>query len=135
MFTGLKKISNEDLYDRCRVRPISHNIKEQRWKLFGHVLRREDSIPAQTSMNAYFDKGAKFRGRTPTSLPTTLNQDLKNYTKNLTTTSQQHFHTDQQNIYLPPALKRKEDLLTFKILAQDRNTWKQVTRQLINTDL
>ena len=44
------KISNDELYERCQKRPVSDTIKYQRWKLYGHIRRRDESNPAQTAM-------------------------------------------------------------------------------------
>ena len=42
-------ISNENLYKRCKVRPLTERIAEARWKMFGHVLRSGESTPAYLS--------------------------------------------------------------------------------------
>ena len=42
----LNVISNENLYKRCKVRPLTERIAEARWKMFGHVLRSGESTPA-----------------------------------------------------------------------------------------
>ena len=39
-------ISNENLYKRCNVRPLTERIKKARWKMLGHVLRSGDDTPA-----------------------------------------------------------------------------------------
>ena len=58
-------------------KPISINIVESRWRLFGHILRRDIDIPANKAMKAFFvPKGDKFRGRLTTTLPTVINKDL-----------------------------------------------------------
>lgn len=54
----------------------SQRIKEQRWKLFGHTLRRDDANPAETTMFEYFEEGMKFKRRKSMLIPITLNQDL-----------------------------------------------------------
>ena len=117
------------MYDRCRVRPVSHRIKQQRWKLFGHILRRDDDIPAQTAMEEYFHThGSKYRGRTPTSLPTILNDDLKLYKNYLQSTPAELISRVQHTTLLPTNLKSKKDLTTLKNLAQERELWKQITK-------
>ena len=34
------KISNKTLYKKCNEKPLSTHILESRWRLFGHILRR-----------------------------------------------------------------------------------------------
>ncbi|GFS05213.1 endonuclease-reverse transcriptase [Elysia marginata] len=40
------KITNSSLYNKCNERPLSIFIHESRWRLFGHILRRDSQIPA-----------------------------------------------------------------------------------------
>ena len=126
-----EKISNQDLYDRCRVTPLSVRVKQQRWKLFGHILRRDESIPAQTAMKEYFKEGAKFVGRTPTSLPTTLNQDLKEYKKSIQKSLQTSSLPQDE---IPAQLQTEQDLLKLKIAAQNRDIWKELIREIHRCD-
>lgn len=129
-----EKISNEDLYERCRTRPVSHKIIHQRWNLFGHILRRDTDIPAQTAMTEYFRKGQsnKYRGRPPTSLPTILNKDIKTYQqyvkKNPTVTNKSN------SALLPSNLKTGKDLNKIRDIAQDRKQWRKITSQIIKAD-
>ena len=72
------KISNKSLYKKCEQTPISLEALQARWRLFGHVLRREQSIPANKAMAFYFHDNAKrARGRPISTLPMALNNDLK----------------------------------------------------------
>ena len=48
------KITNSSLYKKCEERPLSIFMLESRWRLFGHILRRNSEIPAKKSMNSYF---------------------------------------------------------------------------------
>ena len=129
-----EKISNTDLYERCQVKPISYKVKEQRWKLLGHILRREDEIPAQTAMTEYFKRGPKYQGRTPTSLPTILNQDLKRYTAYLKTTPGELLSTSQKTTTVPTQLASGRDMAALRSLAQDRDTWRELTRHMHEPD-
>ena len=73
------KITNDRLYQLTNTRPISYDITEARWKLFGHVIRLANATPAQQSMEYYFqnyDKNKKFSGRPRETLVTTLNKDI-----------------------------------------------------------
>ena len=77
------KISNKSLYNKCNETPISLQILEARWRLFGHILRRTPEIPANKAMNFYFsNQGPKQKGRPVTTLLITLNNDLKRITGN-----------------------------------------------------
>ncbi|GFR99258.1 hypothetical protein ElyMa_006370100, partial [Elysia marginata] len=65
------------LYKNCEEKPLSQQILESRWKLFGHILRRHRDIPADKATGAYFIQcGKNHRGRPRTTLPTVLNRDL-----------------------------------------------------------
>ena len=71
------KITDSSLYNRCEEHPLSIYVLENRWRLFGHILRRNIEIPANKSMNSCFaTHGKKFRGRPLTTLPVVLNKDL-----------------------------------------------------------
>ena len=71
------KITNSSLYNKCEEHPLSIYILENRWRLFGHILRRNIEIPANKSMNSYFaTHGKKFRGRPLTTLPVVLLSSL-----------------------------------------------------------
>ena len=72
-------ISNEKLYETCKEKPISQTMRAARWKLFGHILRRDKEIPASKAMHAYYqDLGQKgFKGRRRITLPMVLNRDLR----------------------------------------------------------
>ena len=49
---------NKSLYKKCGQSPISLEVLQARWWLFGHVLRREPSIPANKAMAFYFHDNA-----------------------------------------------------------------------------
>ncbi|GFS00368.1 hypothetical protein ElyMa_002812800 [Elysia marginata] len=71
------KIKNESLYKKCNENYLSLHILESRWRLLGHILRRDIEIPANKSMEAYFvRKDGKFLGRPIRTLPNVLNKDL-----------------------------------------------------------
>ena len=105
-------ISNQSLYKICNERPLSNHIIESRWRLFGHILRRDIEIPANKAMQAYFELLTnRFRGRPLTTLPVTLNKEL----------SQAFPHMK---------LKTAEDLKDLRSLAQDRDHWRVFTRRI-----
>ncbi|GFS10039.1 hypothetical protein ElyMa_006636700, partial [Elysia marginata] len=71
------KITNKSLYKKCQEKPLSLQLLESRWKLFGHNLRRHRDIPANKATRAYFTQcGKNHRGRPRTTLPTVLNRNL-----------------------------------------------------------
>ena len=104
------KISNKSLYKKCEQIPISLEVLQARWRLFGHVLRREPSIPANKAMAFYFHDNAKrARSRPITTLPMTLNNDLK--------------ILQNRSISLTP----KKDLETIRKIAERRQEWTTLT--------
>ncbi|KAK3782813.1 hypothetical protein RRG08_002447 [Elysia crispata] len=72
------KISNKSLYKKCEQTPISLEVLQARWRLFGHVLRREPSIPANKAMAFYFHDNAK---RAITKRPGNNKKDCKKKTR------------------------------------------------------
>ena len=119
------KISNTNLYKRCNEIPITHTIMKARWRLFGHILRRERNIPAYKAMQFYFTKNPihkNFRGKERTSLPTTLARDLDRL---YTATFQDHSYCRKLK------LRTLEDLEHLRTIAQDRNTWDNLTKRVL----
>ena len=43
-------ISNEALYARCNVTPLSVRVSKFRWRMLGHILRGQEDSPANTSV-------------------------------------------------------------------------------------
>ena len=72
------RISNKSLYTISKENMFSLDILTARWKLFGHVLRSSNDIPANKAMGYYFDNinVKQFKGRPRTTLPTTLHSDI-----------------------------------------------------------
>ncbi|CAH4036136.1 unnamed protein product [Pieris brassicae] len=57
-----EKISNEQLWERCRETPISQQIKRRKWNWIGHTLRRDlNHIPKQAL--DWNPQGKRKRGR------------------------------------------------------------------------
>ena len=74
-------ISNENLYKRCKVRPLTERIAEARWKMFGHVLRSGESTPAYLSFRFACLTCKDYKGRVGahrTNLYDVLIKDLFN---------------------------------------------------------
>ena len=84
-------------------------VLQARWRLFGHVLRRESSIPANKAMAFYFhDNAERARGRPITTLPMTLSNDLKILqNRSISLTSQKELET------LRKIAERRQDWITF----------------------
>ena len=101
------KISNKSLCKRCEQTPISLDVLQARWRLFGHVLRREPSIPANKAMAFYFyDNAKRARGRPITTLP--HNNDLKILqNRSISLTSQKDLET------LRKIAERRQEWITF----------------------
>ncbi|GFS06584.1 hypothetical protein ElyMa_002968300 [Elysia marginata] len=90
------------------------HIVESRWRLFGHILRRDKDIQANKAMQAYFNQMAcRYRGRPTATLPVIINREL----------SQAYPHHKK--------LKTLNYLQTMRLLAQDRNKWRTFTRRIV----
>ena len=111
------RISNQNLYKLSKQNMLSLDILTARWKLFGHILRSNLDTPANIAMNNYFDNTntTKFKGRPRTTLPTTLNQDIKR-------TKLTQYNIEQ--------LKTKEDLENLREIAIDRHEWLNFVRTI-----
>ncbi|GFR69344.1 endonuclease-reverse transcriptase [Elysia marginata] len=110
------KITNQSLYKKCSETPLSLQILELRWRLFGHILRRDNSIPANLAMLYYFNENSnRGRGRPTTTLPITLNNDLKRL----------------QNKDVP--LTPKEGLHKMQKIASQRQEWIAFTAEIKRT--
>ncbi|XP_029653892.1 uncharacterized protein LOC115227110 [Octopus sinensis] len=107
-----KKINNSSLYKLSNSVPVSQDIIDGRWRLFGHVLRMDPSSPAYQAMEEYFlSDSPKFRGRPRTTLPVALEHDLKHVGK---------------------TLKKCEDLDELRWLAQNRRGWQTMVKKIVS---
>ena len=101
----------------CNECPLSITLLESRWRLFGHILRRNSEIPANKSMNSYFiSHGGKFRGRPLTTLPVVLNKDL-------TRVSDDKLQ-----------LTSLKDLEHLRSVTQNRQTWRKLKTRIREAD-
>ena len=118
-----KKISNKKLYAKTGERPISETMRAARWKLFGHILRRDQNIPANMAMKLYFNEkvrgGKKFRGARRTTLPSVLNTDLAK------------LQTSDHNYCKQLKLGTTEDLKKMQQLADDRKYWRCLVTRVV----
>ncbi|GFO50534.1 hypothetical protein PoB_007703900 [Plakobranchus ocellatus] len=89
-------------------------VLEARWRLFGHVLRRDRNIPANKAMLFYFsdNKRARGRSRPQTTLPITLNNDLKKL------------------VATKLELTTQTDLNTLRLIAEDRPKWNALVAEI-----
>ena len=124
------KMKNEELYRRTQSQPLTLSITRARWRLFGHILRRSENIPANKAMQAYFEPSNKpgYRGKPPINLPTLLDDDLKTITKHTTDETQtiHHDHCYARKLQL----KTRKDLNRLREIAQDRNDWNVMTQRI-----
>ena len=56
-------ISNEALYKRCNVRPITKRVEASRWKMLGHILRSGNMTPAFQSFQFACIGSRIYKGR------------------------------------------------------------------------
>ena len=112
-------ITNKQLYKKTGERPISETMRTARWRLLGHILRREQDIPANKAMQFYFNdeiQGEKFKGARRTTLPTVLESDLQKITDK-----------SDHNYCKRLTLKTADDLKALTEVAQNRAAWKSLT--------
>ena len=96
-------------------------MRTARWRLFGHIMRREKDIPANKAMQFYFDQqieGKRFRGARRTTLPTVLDSDLQKIRD--PTSSQDHNYCRRHK------LSTQEDLKALAEVAKNRVEWKRL---------
>ena len=54
-------VSNDDLYKEAGVVPASLQVLDARWRLFGHILQRNENTSARKAMIFYFAGDQKGR--------------------------------------------------------------------------
>ena len=108
-----KTITNNNLYEMCKSKPLHLDIIKYRWRLFGHILRLDEDIPANRIMTIYYTNPEDYRvrkGRGPNNLQNQLHTDLRIIGKQL------------RNI---------NDLNDLRNLAQDREAWQRQTKDIL----
>ena len=95
-------------------------MMKARWKLFGHILRRDTNVPANVAMKFYFKDHSKgFRGRPRTTLPVVLSKDLQKF--------QDHIKSIRKyRQYRGLRLETLQDLESIRLRAQNRDEWKKL---------
>ena len=117
------KISNQSLYGKTEGKPISNTLREARWMLFGHILKKVQNIPAKIANKFYFEEYVKgYRGRPRTTLRVVLSKDLEIYQNNVNS-------EDLQRHVLK--LKCSQDLMKLSVLAQNREGWNQLVKDIV----
>lgn len=118
-------ISNQALYTTTDSVPLSLKVVEYRWKLMGHVLRRDENSPAMRAIKLFLSKYATGGGRQHT-IVTQIVKELRSVGKDL------HEVTYWRNL----ALDRKEwskfvgsILASTKILIEQRLIKKSIQRK------
>ena len=111
-------ISNKKLYKKTGEEPVSLTEKKGRWRLLGHILRRDQQIPANQAMTYYFKQtnNTGFRGKPRTTLPTKLDEDLVKYF-NKTEQLKEHGYSKILR------LRNNTDLNEVRDKAADRTEW------------
>lgn len=119
-------MKNKDIYHKTNEKPISLDIIASRWRLFGHTLRMNEESPAHKAMVYYFSPPttSSFIGRPRITLPYTLSQDLEKTASN---------NNVEFNRYGIDRLKSNKDFEKLKLLAKDRNKWKQFSMMIYKT--
>ena len=112
-------MSNKELYERCKERELSIDMKIARWRTFGHVLRLPIDTPCQKAMQWYFEiphDSNKYRGNQRMTLPILLHNDIIEINK-------------IQKLKIKQ-FKSAEDLIILRELASDREQWKMLSTLL-----
>ena len=112
-------LTNKQLYEECRERQISKDMKETRWRTFGHMLRLPLQTPCQQAMDWYFeipDNAKKYRGNQRRTLPVILHYDI------VEANSKHDLEVKQ--------FKTTEDLIMLRKIAEDRDKWKELSKTI-----
>ena len=115
-----KRLNNKQLYEKSRKKPLSAEMKEARWRTFGHILGLPTNTPCQQSMDYYFEyppNEKKFHGRKGITLPVLLDNDIIEAAKR------------HQKLQISQ-FKSREYLYILRHLTNDRNGWKNLTNSI-----
>ena len=103
-------ISVKKLYEQTGLKPLRLYIFKTRWKLFRKIVLMEQNIHAKKWMIDYFSNDeTKRRGRTKTSLPTIIHDDLQRINK---------------------SFKSIQDLEELEECATDDAVWEEMTKTI-----
>ena len=114
-------VKSVELYVITSEQHISLQILNHRWRLFGHILRLNSQTPARKAMSQYFTESTvpKFPGRQRITLPLTIDRDICRAVVSNTITFDDIL-----------SFKSNDDLQKLINIAQDRNSWKQLTKEI-----
>ena len=100
-------ISNENLYKRCDVTPITERVDISRWTMLGHVLRLPENSPAALALVFAIDgcSAKSRRGRHQVNLFNTIKSDL---------------------VLRGFSLSNIDDLYVLRDVARDRKKWRSL---------
>lgn len=107
------KVTNADLYARAGIRPASEQAIYARWRLFGHTLRLNENTPARQAMQYYFECD-HYKGRPGNFL-------------NIATALSNEYKAAQKG-----TIHSRSEFDTIHLHAQDRDTWKQLTSEVVS---
>ncbi len=108
-------ISNNALYSRCNVTPLSTRVKWYRWRMLGHILRYVEDSLAYSSMLFAINSDANMigrLGRPSLNLIDVIRKDLA------------HKNIDNK-------LRSITDFEHLRLMALDRKYWKELEKSLI----
>ena len=80
------KMSNKEVYEKARSRPITIEFTKARWKMFGNILGGDRETPAFKHLKFYFEKedGEKYNpGQERPSLISAVKKDMKQLNEHL----------------------------------------------------
>ena len=104
-------MSSNELYNISNSIPISKTALSTRWRLFGHILRLHEDVPAFKCMVDYFTSSEVKRiGQPQNNLVSVLQKDCKRLDSF--------------------TLKSLKDLKYLRLQAQDRHLWKKLVEQI-----
>ena len=104
------RVTNWDLYARCKVLPASIQSLNARWRLFGHTLRMKEDTPARLAMSYYFVRDHKGRQGNYTAIASKLSSELKLSTGD--------------------TMSSQRDLDLLAEVAQHRDLWKDLVNDI-----
>ena len=122
-----RKISNEALYKRCNTQKLRHTIRGARWRMFGHVLRMDEQVPAKQAMQHFFDERSEiYKGRPRTTLQVVLDKDLEVAADNIQANLNSTASAKQVPPYdIPKRIHDLGDLGKLEQIAMNRSTWRK----------
>jgi hypothetical protein len=119
-----RRISNAELYTKCKTTPLATTIRAARWRMLGHTLRFTSDTPAKHATRHYFDPVTSgFMGRPRQSLPLVIDKDLKLAAAALPPDEAAQFN-------LPTQLKSINDLNRLETLAFDQHKWMRIVKSV-----